>query len=519
MPPKSGAVFSVWHYYLTFAKEEKLKKYKRPFYIFIISVMLSVMAYSVLIWNELTNTYDGMWQGTRYTGYKWVVSIGRWFWPMVGIMRNHLSPEPFTSMLSIILFSTGACLTTYLFGVKSNGRAVLVILNMLINTAVCASLSYRYMSPTFAAAFLFSIIAVWLLRQRNQHTRLMYCMSVVFLVASLACYQMDLGCFCVIALLLTVLDLIEKEDLKEPGVFILKAGAVAAISCCLYKIVWDFALRLFKIDAAAYKGANQLSIGRIISHFPEQLTEAYRSFFTYYFGNDLKHHAFQKYPFYACILILFFIGILAVTWAKTSSFSKVRICFVAGAVLLIPAAANAAVLIAVDGGSNMIQMTIPLTMVFPCLLSLMDATITGMDTYKRGLSESPLQFANWMNLVCTALMIFILYGSFLMVSIDQHVMLVSRQTTLAFMNRVISGTEMSMSQSLKPEIEYVFIGRPSDNPMYRRDEVWNYANSYARYGQFWLSGDCCTQSYAGLLRDCGLNVSLNRNHHLWHKLE
>ena len=498
-------------------EEALMEKYNRKIQIYTITFVLSVMSYSVLIGNELTNTMDGMWHGSLYSGYNWVVSIGRWFWPVVGMMRNNLSPEPFTSVASIALFTYGACLITYLFGVKSQRSAVLVSLNLLVNTAVCVSLSYRFMSPTFALAFLFSVRAVCSLREKKGNRGLFFGMAVMFLVASLACYQMDLGCFCIMILLLTVKDMMEREDLKEAGIFILKAGACGAISCCLYKILWDCSLRILKIDAANYKGANQLSVRRMISFFPVRLLDAYKSFFSYYLKNDIKHHVFQSSSFYICVWILFFAGVLAVTWMKTSSFSKVRICLVCAALLLIPAAANVTMLIAVDDYNYMIQMTMPLIMVFPCLLSLIEGVGTEESVYRGTAKRLFPQSAQWMNLACKALMIFVLYGSFLMVSVDQHVMLVSRQTTLAFMNRVISGIETSSLS--KPTDGYVFIGRPSDNHQYQKDKVWNYSNLYARYGDFRLYTNCGTQSYRGLMRDCGLNIPLNLDDKLWHQLE
>lgn len=55
--------------------------------------ILCVFAYIVIVSNELTNTYDGLWQGSYYAGYSWVLSIGRWFWPVVGIVMicNYLT--------------------------------------------------------------------------------------------------------------------------------------------------------------------------------------------------------------------------------------------------------------------------------------------------------------------------------------------------------------------------------------------------------------------------------------------
>ena len=48
--------------------------------------------------------------------------------------------------------------------------------------------------------------------------------------------------------------------------------------------------------------------------------------------------------------------------------------------------------------------------------------------------------------------------------------------------------------------------------------LWNIANAYARYGDFWSNGYSGIQSYIGVLRDCGMNYSVNRSENLWNNI-
>ena len=494
-----------------------VEKNKKNIRFFFLTFVLSVMIYSVLIANELTNTYDGMWEGAHYIAHGLLIRTGRWFWPLIGLARKDISPEPFTSLASIALFSAGSCLITDLFKITSQGTALIVALNLLVNTTVCAFLSYRFMSPTFAAAFFLCVLAIWSLREIKDR-KLSLLMTSLFLVLSLACYQADLGCFCLMVLMFTIKDILEKEELKKAGGFLLKAGLCTVASCCLYKMFWDLGMHIFRLEPISYKGADNLSVGRMLKCFPAQLLKTYQSFFSYFTDNHLKHHIFQNTSFYTGVLILFLVGVLMTAWAKAAEPFKSRICLTFILLLLIPPAANVTMLIAVDSGEQMIQMTMPLVMVFPCLLALLDGSASKEACVIAHHQESfSAAFACWMKRVCSWIMVFILYGSFLMVSIDQHEMLVSRQTTLSFMNRVISGIELS--SDTYPMDGLVFIGRPSDNPLYLKDEVWNYSNQYARYGEFWMTSDCGPQSYKGLLRDCGFNISVNPDAGLWHQLE
>ena len=146
-------------------------------------------------------------------------------------MRRSLSLEPFTSLVSIGIMAAGACLIVRLFTVKSRGRAALVVSGLLINTAVCVFLSYRFMSPTFAFAFFLACFSVYLLRSKSLGGRPRYVAAAVCLVLMLALYQADLGCYCLLILLLAVKDLSETEDWKQAVKFIVKAGLAAALAC------------------------------------------------------------------------------------------------------------------------------------------------------------------------------------------------------------------------------------------------------------------------------------------------
>ena len=110
------------------------KKARRNIQFFMICMALSTLAYIVLIANELTNTYDGMWKGAYDTYYTWVVSIGRWFWPLVGKVRLDMSPEPFTTLLSLALMVAGGCIVVEWFEVRDSWKKYLIVLLTVINT-------------------------------------------------------------------------------------------------------------------------------------------------------------------------------------------------------------------------------------------------------------------------------------------------------------------------------------------------------------------------------------------------
>ena len=180
-----------------------------------------------------------------------------------------------------------------------------------------------------------------------------------------------------------------------------------------------------------------------------------------------------------------------------------------GCLLLIPPAANVALILAVDAGQSSIQMTMPMATVFPFLLCVADSV---------PLMSRPEAKRNWLGLVSgfrALCMIVLLGGSLMMISIDQHVMLKSRDTAVAMLNRVVA----DLGDDTSPEGGVFFIGRPSDNPIFWKDQLWERSNDYAHYGEFWLGGNLTIQSYFGYLRDAGSFLTFNWDEATWNEIE
>ena len=112
------------------------------------NLIACVIAYLLLISHELTNTIDGMWSGADYRNYEWVIQIGRWFWPLVGLSQMNVCPEPFTSVFALIMYVLGSCVAAWWFDLKDSLKGYLMVVTSLVTTAVCSTLTFRYTSPT-----------------------------------------------------------------------------------------------------------------------------------------------------------------------------------------------------------------------------------------------------------------------------------------------------------------------------------------------------------------------------------
>ena len=99
----------------------------------------------------------------------------------------------------------------------------------------------------------------------------------------------------------------------------------------------------------------------------------------------------------------------------------------------------------------------------------------------------------------------ILYGNIYMTAIDLEAMYEGKASSDAIMDHVVH--TLIDDDLYSEEKEYLFVGRISDNQMFRTTILWNYANSYARYGEFMMGGKVTSMSYQGMLRKMNLSVA------------
>lgn len=482
------------------------------------NVMVSVLAYLVLISNALTNTYDGMWKGSYYTEYDWPLQIGRWFWKYVGLLRGSISPEPFTSVLSIMLYVFAACLIIDMLNIWNKSiLASLVIQGITINEAVCIALSYRYMSPTFAFSFLMSVLAIYVVYKYKYVSIPVAVIAIAFMLGT---YQANLGTAVFLTMSFFIIICLEEKVITKSLFFLVKSLASIGAGCIVYKILWTLILKRHGIQAADYQNAGDISIKSIIVNLPKQLVTCYKTYFMYYSGKlNMKNHFFQSSKLYVLVFVVL-LGVLLFVIGRAAISKRSALCIAATAVafILFPPAVGAVLLLTSPGTELSLQMTMAYAIHCPLLLALIIHFENNNTSEKTFSILKKLKLSSYCTAISVVCALYLLYGSFLMVSLDQHVMLVSRTNTLAFMNRVVNDLESRNGELSTSEIKYVFIGRPCNNVDYRKDETWDLSNNYARYGDFALVANCNIQSYGGLNRDLGIQIPYC-DHGTWHSYE
>ncbi|HKM20985.1 MAG TPA: glucosyltransferase domain-containing protein [Lachnospiraceae bacterium] len=471
---------------------ETIEKNKHWGIVFLGNMIISAIVYSLLMCNQLVNVLDGLWHGSISYAKNWELSLGRWFLRFLDYVRYYLSPDPLTSILTLALLSMAAVLMLNLFEVKKRGRALLISSLFLISSSICATLSFRYTSLGYGISCFLSILAAFLIIKTKKIWTSIF--PIMAIAVMMGCYQANLGCTCLILLLYIPFRMYQSNmTLKELLQYISKAAITLILGGGIYYLILSINLKYYQVEMANYNGADGYGLSGMIINLPKSLKHAF-SDFRYYFSNTgIKINIFSGKIYIIAFAILF----LLIVYGFISIFKKNKInglisllCFA-----LVPVACNVALLIAY-GSYTSIQMTIPMALCIPALLCV----VANFETKKTTIAYVA-------KYITTGFFVLLLYGNFIMVEYDQQAMYMGLESTKTLSVEI--SNRLLQQDLFHPYYQYCFVGKPSDNPLFNKNDVFYKSNDYARFGDFGLIPDCVRQSWYGLwTNEMGINVSI-----------
>lgn len=455
-----------------------------------INMLIGILIYLTMISQHLTNHYEGLWTDPYFNAGIREVYFGQWFCPFIDRLRMGYGGDPFNSYLSLLYFVLGNLFLLDTFAFIGKKKAYLFSAMILASTTISACLSYRYMSPTFGLSYFFSIVAVWILYKVEKTLKSIF-FSGTLLCLSLGLYQANLGCSCLL-IIGVMFVLCFETDTNKWLRFLIKSILSILFACILYRIIWDLELKFFHITVNPYSDADRMSVSLIIQKFPDRFAKSYSEFYKYFFTNSIKHSIFQHPIFYGSVFFLILLLLLQKVcelFKKAYYWQLILECL---GIILIPPACNISVILVTES-DFLIQQTAAMAILLPVLLCMLCK-----------LWECFPKNCSMLEHLAIGMAALLLYGNVYMTAIDLEVMHEGRTSSEALMHHIV---DTIIDNKLYGENRvYLFLGRPSDNPLFVKTQLWDKANNYARYGEIWVGSDLSRKAYDGLLRNIGVDL-------------
>ncbi len=447
-----------------------------------------IIVYFMMFSNNLVNSYDGLWWFSRYFAGYWERSIGRWFWPYLDMLRFGIVSSVLNGIITLAVISAASIMLAHLFGIKDRKTVFLAGISFTASPLVCDILSYCYMSPTFAVAYLFSVTAAGCVI-RLGNTAASVLLGGIFIALTMGNYQAYFSVTCIILLMHLIRMILEQEELKRIGGCAAKSAASVIWGGILYKIITSAVCGIYGMSLSDYKGAANVSVSKIIENMPRRIVDACRAFRQFFSGNQIQNNIFGNaiiQIFLIAVFLVFVAGRIRTVWKQ----GRFRVLLLLIMVLLIPVACNATLLIAFESDVSLLMTggMVVLAGIILCMIRKFEKKRVVRAVYITGMCV-----AVWVN-VCV-------------VNNDQLAMLEGRNATVTIAQN-IAGRLMEDGY-LTEDTTVAFVGRPSDNPLFKQSSAWKMANDYAAFGRWWSKDNCNRHSWNGIFSEyCGLNIKL-----------
>ena len=440
------------------------------------------LLYAMLMAQQLTNTYDGLWNGNVYHAGAQELSLGRWLLEYVDNFTRGIHAEPIGALLTLALFTLGVILLLELFRVENKKVGGLALALFLSAPLISNTLSYRFTALGYSVSFALAILALFA-AVRVRHPALAILLGGLALAASMGAYQTYLGAFCTAAVFyvfyLCYRGTKTQETAYRPlfgGIFRIAGTALAGGG--LYLAILSLLLRTNGVAMSGHNGANAITPMGLLSGLPDTLAQTYHYFSFYFFGDRLKISALADTGiFYLLFAALF--GLVLYLCVRSARRQKWQIPVLIVFAAALPIACSAYMLVA--GNKLELQMTGGLALVLP-LTALMAFELLGHRALRAAAA-----------VVCGLF----LYGNILQVWTDQQAMYEGRNACVTMATQIVD--DLKEEELLSPEYQYYFVGVPARNEMFSVSAAFPAANGYAQFGNFWVSGMCNQMSYHGLV--------------------
>ncbi len=313
------------------------------------------------------------------------------------------------------------------------------------------------------------ILAVWLY-YKCEHKWYLYIACAISVMLSFRLYQSYAGVGATLAICLAISGIVVHGEKGTDALRKMIGFAMNAIAGgIMYFLVLHVGLKVLHVTMADYKGANDISISKIISELDPNIVKAYTEFFSYHFSHEYIGNHFLNHVF--CILL--YLGILvvmAMTICKVKDVIDKLI--VIALILAVPLGANIIDFI-VTGSYLGIQATSGMTicMALAFLIAIQVLSQNSKEVCKRiaiVLAGGAVMYA-WTNMIQIETDVLALEQSY---SNGMYALEQINDT----INRELDGQE---------DMHVAIIGNPEMGTYRLLDDIHELASAYAVEGNFW----------------------------------
>lgn len=270
---------------------------------------------------------------------KWEISLGRWGISFLDTIRGGFVDRFIIILLCMFFLALSSMFIVKTFKIKN--KMSILILSAIIGVAPQFTETYMfiYCADSYCFAMLLSVLAVYFLNKSSEN-RIYYLFAFLCVIFSSALYQAYLGVLISLALILSIKNLFNNEDIKSEILKLIKNIVAIFIGIVSYYLITKILLKINGLELVSYKGANGVGI-ELIKALPKSIVQCYKDFFNFFFGNNIIYNSAWKRIYINSILfIVSFISTICIFTRNKLDKKFIRILIMTGIIALLPICMN-----------------------------------------------------------------------------------------------------------------------------------------------------------------------------------
>lgn len=309
-----------------------IKKVKPQWWTALIGGMLcGLVAYTYIITNNFL-TYDSTWN--IYSDQDMITSGRQFLTYACGISSFYNLPW-LNGILAILYLSLSAVVVVEGLGIESKVGAALSGGLLVTFPAIASTFCYIFTIDGYMLAVLLASLA-FLFADRKKWG---FLGGILLLGVSIGIYQAYLSFTIILCILRLLLDVLEKEDLKEIWAKIWRYIVMGIGAYIFYVVTLKIMLYAKGVELSGYQGTDRVT-GVILTDIPAGLVEALKSFGRFFMpGNVLRSNKLLFIAF--CLVLLLAAVMYVIHFCKEKRYKSIlRIALTLGLAVAIPFGAN-----------------------------------------------------------------------------------------------------------------------------------------------------------------------------------
>ncbi|MBP3892224.1 MAG: glucosyltransferase domain-containing protein [Solobacterium sp.] len=436
----------------------KLIENKTLWFVMVTTYLLGFVTHGYAFLNQFYS-HDSIQAYRDYSNAMWAAKLGRYFYPVMNLIRGYYYPPLLIGFLSLTFVGLGAYLLLHIWEVKNRlWQALIVGILVTCRALTITYTTYMHDVDAYMLGFLSACVSLYLIRKKKPY--IYFAPITVWLTCGL--YQSYLFVTVSGLMILAILDLLENKETKVVLVEGLKAILTLVCGALLYFIGLPLFRRLYNIEYVVRKNSITQLLQLTPSNVPTLLKGLYQQFFERTFQPHLFHSQFVSILIWTLALVAFIVLIYRFKEVKR----KDAILVVLVLLGLLPLGTYGIYLLTSGVVNDLMTYSLCLIYIFFILVISRYGKRPGWLTYFEAFS--------------CVLVVCMLFDAIVYANDSYLKKELENRKTAAVMNRILMRIEENENY-VPNETPIVFIGKLYENPYFSKYKDLDYSGAGIRY--------------------------------------